>query len=228
MARSRGGRGRLGGLGGGEIRGTLGTLLRTTLAQAGAVKDALERGAREGRARLDDARLGRRHEEALAQLGAAVLEHVRRGDLADLEEIREIADAIAAVEEVEARLDDRDEPAPPPPSRRRAAVAPARRDDRADGTVSSGSWAPPRPAASAKVWRPTAPREHDQVEPPSNAHIDDAPEPGARFREDRRPRGGGITFARHDESGPDPDDDLAEYMNPDDVPPPGPSGKKQG
>jgi hypothetical protein len=217
MARSRRGRG-LGSLSSGEIRGTLGTLLRTTLAQAGAVKDALERGAREGRARLDDARLGRRHEEALAELGAIVLEQVRKGELADLEEIREIAEAIAAIEQIESRLDERTEPAP----RRAREAAPARRREPADdGTVSSGTWTPPQPqGGSVRVWRPSAPPE-DVTEDlgPRRAratHIDE--EPGAELREDRRPRRGGISFERHDDTAPDPDDDLAEYMHPDDVP----------
>ncbi|HEY5938570.1 MAG TPA: hypothetical protein VIU61_28155, partial [Kofleriaceae bacterium] len=47
-----------------ELRGTLGTLLNTALQQAGVVRDAardvLERGAREGRSRLEDARANRR------------------------------------------------------------------------------------------------------------------------------------------------------------------------
>ena len=207
MARSRRGRG-------GEIRGTLGTLLRTTLAQVGTVRDALERGAREGRARLDDARLGRRHEEALAELGAIVLDRVRSGDLADLEEIREIAEAIAQVEELEARLDEKEAPARAP-SRSLGRRDRERRED--DGTVSSGAaWSPPRPAAPARVWRPMAPREEA---PAPATHIDE--EPGARFREDRRGKGG-ISFERHDDTAPDPDDDLADYMHADDVP------KKQG
>jgi len=149
-----------------------------------------------------------------------VLDHVRRGELADLEEIREIADAIAAVEELEQRLDDREQPTRPlRPAARRETTR-----DGDDGTVSSRSWSPPRPAASSagRVWRPVT---------PAPTHIDEArhdaadadDEPGSRFREDRRPRAGGITFERRDETGPDPDDDLAEYMNPDDVPP-----KKQG
>jgi len=59
-----------------ELRGTLGTLIRTT---TGVVRDAIERGAREGRARLDDVRSrGRRH-DALADLGEIVLDLIRRG-----------------------------------------------------------------------------------------------------------------------------------------------------
>jgi len=270
MARSRRGRGGLAGLGG----GTLGTLWRTTLAQAGAVRDALERGAREGRARLDDARIGRRHEEALAELGAIVLDLVRQGELADLEDIREIADAIGAIEELEAQqaehapreraslsrgrrapvrgrarapssqhdADESGEHAPvdvdpdefsadeetsidSPMARRH----PRPRSGVDDGTVSSSSWTPPRPAAPERVWRPVLPDEptrnfrprRDSAPPerPERADRSDRDdEPGAQFREERR-RPGGITFERRDETGPDPDADLADYMNPDDVPP---------
>src|SRR5690349_19127750 len=86
-----------------ELRGALGSLLRTTLAQASAVRDALERGAREGRARLDDALGDRRRAEALADLGDIVLSLIRRGRLEELAEIPEIADAIAAIDDLEAR-----------------------------------------------------------------------------------------------------------------------------
>src|SRR6185436_17468369 len=75
-----------------EIRGTLGTLLRTTLEQAGVVRDALERGARSGRSRLDDVLAGRRRKDALAELGELVLDLIRRGeiDLGELPEAREL------------------------------------------------------------------------------------------------------------------------------------------
>src|SRR5215813_2242983 len=66
---------RRGGFGPPELRGTLGTLLRTT---TGVVRDAIERGAREGRARLDDARANRRRHDALADLGSLVLDLIRR------------------------------------------------------------------------------------------------------------------------------------------------------
>ncbi|TMQ17879.1 MAG: hypothetical protein E6J91_09220 [Deltaproteobacteria bacterium] len=60
------------------------------MAQAGVVRDALERGAREGRSRLDDALATRRRTDALADLGEIVLDLIRRGeiDLAELPEAR--------------------------------------------------------------------------------------------------------------------------------------------
>ncbi|HVV85793.1 MAG TPA: hypothetical protein VHE35_22195, partial [Kofleriaceae bacterium] len=97
MARSRG-RSRGSGL---PLGGTLGSLVRTTLAQAGAVKDVLERGAREGKARLDDARRERRREQALARLGEAVLDALRAGDGQELLERADVADALSDVEDLE-------------------------------------------------------------------------------------------------------------------------------
>src|SRR5262249_13923854 len=125
-----------------ELRGTLGTLLRTT---TGVVRDALERGAREGRARLDSARASRRRHDALAAaVGALVLGPPRRGEIslagppgagALARELDELAAPAPAVAEPE--------PDPPRPAVRRRfddRPPPARRDrDSDDGTVSSGA-----------------------------------------------------------------------------------------
>src|SRR5262252_9786221 len=81
-----------------ELRGTLGTLLRTT---TGVVRDAIERGAREGRARLDDVRANRRRQDALAELGEVVLDLIRRGEI-DLGELPEARDVIARLDELDA------------------------------------------------------------------------------------------------------------------------------
>src|SRR3954470_14312680 len=109
-----------------ELRGTLGMLLRTT---TGVVRDALERGAREGRARLDSARASRRRHDALADLGELVLDLIRRGEI-DLGELPEARDLVRELDE----LDDADpagaddaEPGPPRPAVR------SRFDDRARG-----------------------------------------------------------------------------------------------
>src|SRR5690348_3573009 len=104
-----------------ELRGTLGTLLRTT---TGVVRDALERGAREGRARLDDARANRRRHDALADLGELVLDLIRRGEI-DLVELPEARDLVRQLDDLDAEPDD-DPPAPPP----RASSARRRFDDR--------------------------------------------------------------------------------------------------
>lgn len=218
-----------------ELRGTLGTLLRTAWQQAGGVRDALERGARSGRERLDGLRADRRRTELLADLGEIVLDLIRRGEI-DPDELPEVGDLVAELDALDADADadhddGRDE-LPTPPTRRRfddrgdrggpSRGAPADRprdrgraargDD--DGTISSGArWSPPRPAAPQRVWRPpadepavAAARHHTPAE------IDPEATPPAR-----RPvmpphphRQGGISFE---------DDDLADYMHPDDVPP---------
>src|SRR5258708_27209510 len=119
-----------------ELRGTLGTLLRTTLAQAGAVRDAIERGAREGRSRLDDVRTNRRRSDALAELGEIVLELVRDGEI-DLAELPEAREVVARRDELDARDAEPPDRAPRPPTRKRF-------DDRDDGTVSSVARPPAR------------------------------------------------------------------------------------
>jgi hypothetical protein len=192
--------GRAGALSPPELRGTLGTLLRTTLAQASAVRDALERGAREGRARIDDALHERRRQEALAALGEIALDRLRKGELAELEAVPEAADVIAELEDLDSRHE-------PPARRAREWVSPPARSrfDRGrgrdadadaeaagDGTVSSASWQPPAAKEpAARVWRP------DQA-PPSQ-------------------KKGGINFNAPDDDDGD-EDDLAAYMHPDDVP----------
>jgi hypothetical protein len=102
MARSPSRRGR----GASDFGGTLGSLLRTTWAQAGAVREVLERSARTGRARLDEALGDRRRAAALAELGETVLDLVRRGEL-DLDELPEIRDTVDALDRLDAEGDDR-------------------------------------------------------------------------------------------------------------------------
>ena len=162
------------------------------------MREVLERGAREGRARLDDARRTRRRDDALVRLGEAVLEAVRAGDAQDLYDLPDVADALAELDGLDAGAEDPPErgwippgirdrfdrrPERPPP------IAPRGVDD--DGTVSSGARKP-------------------------------SSEPGARFQERApvpapAPRKGGIQFAADDDDVDD--EDLAQYMNPDDVPP---------
>jgi hypothetical protein len=190
-----------------EIRGTLGTLLRTAAAQVGPLRDALERTAREGRERVTDALSNRRRTDALAELGEIVLDLIRRGEI-DLGELPEVRDIVAHLDEVDAghhHAAEDDHDIAPPPARQRFDT---RRDD---GTVSSKTWAAPKKPA-AKVWRPPVddesaaataappPRHHRPVPLPKDPH-----------------RKGGISF--------DDDEDLSEYMHPDDVPPKGSSSE---
>ncbi|HEX4417780.1 MAG TPA: hypothetical protein VH165_07765 [Kofleriaceae bacterium] len=97
-----------------ELRGTLGTLLRTT---TDVVRDVLERGAREGRARFDDVRASRRRQDALAELGELVLDLIRRGEI-DLDELPEARDLVRQLDDHDAEAGD-DGPAPLRASARR-------------------------------------------------------------------------------------------------------------
>ncbi|HEY4057701.1 MAG TPA: hypothetical protein VGM39_13900 [Kofleriaceae bacterium] len=212
-----------------DLRGTLGTLVRSALQQVTGVRETLERGAREGRSRLDDYRSGQRRRDMLAELGEVVLDLVRRGEI-DAEQLPE---ARAVIHELD-HLDDADSHghshshedehehdhahAPRdyamPPTRSRFDTRSTGRDERRgpdDGTVSSGArWAPPaRTGRPTNVWRPPA-----DYAPHSNEAPDDADAPPARHAKPA-PRKGGITFGNDS----DDDSDLAEYMHPDDVPP---------
>jgi len=196
-----------------ELRGTLGTLINTALSQAGVVRDALERGAREGRSRLDEVRTNRRRNDALAELGELVLDLIRKGEI-DLGELPEAKQLVRTLDELDGddSGDDEDLAEVARPSSRK------RFDDRDDGTVSSSSpasasasrpWAPRKPSAPQRVWRP-------QTDPTPAPTPDEAPPVSSSSpREPRRlpnnpARKGGIAFD---------DEDLAEYMHPDDVPP---------
>lgn len=184
-----------------ELRGTLGTLLRTTLAQAGTIRDVLERGAREGRSRIDDALATRRRSDALAELGEIVLDLVRRGEI-ELEELPEIRDLVAHLDELDAGTDEE------PPARSIRKRFDARVHDEDDGTVSSSRpTARPtkKPAAPARVWRPPV------DEPPAHQDVPARERPVSRLAG----RKGGISFD---------DEDSADYMHPDDVPPKGSDG----
>jgi hypothetical protein len=212
MARQR----RRGGFSPPELRGTLGTLLRTTLQQAGAVRDALARGASEGRSRLDDLRTdlrsSRRRQEALAELGELVLDLIQRGEI-DLAELPEARPILAHLEELDAseaqENTERDSsPTVPPPTRKRFddRGAPTRARDASDGTVSASKWSPPprRPGKPTRVWKPDVSAAAEPEQPDTV--------PGHKALPARDPlRKGGISF--------DDDDDLADYMHPDDVPP---------
>lgn len=206
-----------------DLRGTLGTLVRSALQQVSGVRETLERGAREGKSRIDDYRSGQRRRDMLAELGEVVLDLVRRGeiDAEQLPEARSVLRELDALDDAEshphehdhADYDEEHEHAhrhglphehAMPPTRSRFDTRSAGRDEKRsdDGTVSSGAkWAPPaRAGRPTNVWRPPA----DYA-----AHTDEPPPAKAAAKK------GGITFGNDD----DDDSDLADYMHPDDVPP---------
>ena len=175
-----------------ELKGTLGTLLRTTLQQASAVRDVIERGAR---SRLEDLRHNRRRHDALAELGEIMLDLIQRGEI-DLDELPEARTVVEQLLDQAPDEHDHHEVATPP-SRSRFDDRPAKKPrDAGDGTVSSAAsrWALPKQGqpAPSRVWRP------DVAAPPPASVA--APV-----------KKGGISF--------DDDEDLADYMHPDDVPP---------
>lgn len=212
-----------------ELRGTLGTLLRTALQQAGGVRDAIERATSEGRTRLDNYRNDRQRHDALAELGEIVLELIRQGEI-DIDELPEARELVRHLDDLDASSDEadnealRDIAAAPQrqrfDARRSPTPAPARsargRDE--DGTVGSGvRWTPPKPAAPQRVWRPPADDAPSHPHEDRHAASEEAPAAPARrgvpipAMPNHPHRKGGISF--------EDDDDLAEYMHPDDVPP---------
>jgi len=257
---------RRGGFGPPELRGTLGTLLRTT---TGVVRDALERGAREGRARLDDARASRRRADTLADLGELVLDLIRRGEI-DLAELPEARDLVRQLDELDAEPIDEPPPPPRPTSRRRyddRSRDDRPRDDRPrddrprddrprpgrplsaasaadtsdDGTVSSGLSdrtmrpipARPKHTDSGSSRSPTKPMKG--LYRSRLADDDPSPSPPPPTRAPAATRGAAAVDIATADTAPrrsplplDPnrkggisfdDDDLDDYMHPDDVPP---------
>lgn len=147
-----------------ELRGTLGTLLRTT---TDVVRGALERGASAGRARLDDVRSSRRRTDALAELGELVLDLIRRGEI-DLAELPEARDLVRHLDDLDASGDD--EPDEPRASIRR------RFDDRGEDARGAGRLGPSGGASRARrddVWRPFA-ADSDERREPDDRHAPDA------------------------------------------------------
>jgi hypothetical protein len=202
-----------------DLKGTLGTLLRTTLHQVGAVTEAARQKARSQRVRLDGALLERRRQAALAALGELVYELAVSGQLGDLEEMPELARALDDIEAVEQRLADSE--SGPRQSPREAWGRPPRPREDDDAVAPQRARQRRQASEPLRVWRPPA----DPVPDMADAEVDDiaaASAPSARPAPRRRVpsrAGGGIAFI--DDGSPaaeDADADLADYMHEDDVP----------
>src|SRR3990170_8292957 len=89
-----------------DLRGTLGSLIRSTIDQVGAVREAVERGARNQRVWIDGALLQRKYREALAELGEAVYELAAAGELGDLADHPELASRLDEIQAIDERLTD--------------------------------------------------------------------------------------------------------------------------
>ncbi len=214
------------------------------MAQAGVVRDALatgaraalERGARDIRSRAD-ARGPRDRDGALAELGAVVLELIRAGEI-DLEELPEVQDIVDELDLIDRDRDDGrprrgrvrrrddgeldrfakfdhddrgdDDDTARPWSRDRFDDRDRPRRD-SDGTVSAASGpipAPRRVSTQTQVWRPAAQAAATAPSSPSSPGSSPA-SPHVNEPRSRSSSAGGIAFD---------DDDLDEYMHPDDVP----------
>src|SRR5688572_26606945 len=92
--------------GAGDLRSALGSLLRSTVEQMGAVKETLERQAQAQKVRLDAALLGRKRREALAELGRVAYDLAAQGRLGDLEDLPELGRALVAVEELDQEIEN--------------------------------------------------------------------------------------------------------------------------
>jgi len=176
------------------------------------VRDAIANTVGEGRSKLDEVRAGRRRQEAVAELGEIVLGLIRDGEI-DIAELPEAQALVRQLDELDAAEGVADEPAGarPPRSRfdeRGSKHAPASDD----GTVSSGRWTrPTQRIRPAHVWRPPGVEAAADPDDPADPLPSTAPAaPGQKSLPRDPHRKGGIQF--------DNDDDLADYMHPDDVP----------
>jgi hypothetical protein len=191
-----------------DLKGTLGTLIRTTINQVGAMTDVARRQARSQKQRLDTALLERRRREALTELGENLYELASRGDI-ELDELPELFQGVQAVEEIDREIAE-------------AAAETQKRNPRRPVRLERARPAEHPGDRRERVWRP--PVEADDVQPEAQ---EGSPEEaraalGRSSRESVRraastaSRGGGIVFVDEDDT--ESDDSLASYMNDDDVP----------
>lgn len=165
-----------------ELKGTLGTLLRTTINQLGAFTDVARRSALTQKQRLDTALLERRRREALADLGEVLYTLLKSGEI-ELDELPELVQAAEEIEELERRIAEAE-----------AEGGRGRRPVRISRTE-RGSRSEEDAAARARDARPT-----DRVWRPPG--IEPRPAPAAR--------GGGITFVDEDEPAEDLEEFMNE------------------
>lgn len=199
----------------------MGSLLRTTLEQVGAVKEAVEQQARGRGGLIDQAMVQRRRKDAMAKLGEAVHRLAQSGELGELALDPKVG---MLLEEIDAIDGDDGEDWQPDDD--------LQRTTRGNEAVSSASYAPRAAQPSAaegeyRVWRPTRPgqpeREEIADQPADNESPAPPPGPGRSSRLPRKSAqraGAGIRFveekARPED--PDSDEDLESYMHDDDVP----------
>lgn len=181
----------------------MGSLVQTALDQVGVVRTVVEREARAQRTRYDAARMDRRRRDALAALGALIVERDREGTLGDLADDRALRAQLARIEDLERP-----------------------RDHRGEDTQRGGAarWRRPEPSAPSsrsdgeRVWRPRRePPRPARRDEPRAASAEPAHHGDPRGDAAPAPPGGAIQFggAWDDHES---DRDLEQYMCDDDVP----------
>jgi hypothetical protein len=93
-----------------DLKGTLGTLIRTTINQVGAMTDVARRQARSQKQRLDTALLERRRRDALADLGEVLYQLASNGEI-ELDELPELGQGVQEIAELEQRIAEAEEAA---------------------------------------------------------------------------------------------------------------------
>lgn len=203
-----------------DLKSTLGSLLRTTLEQVGAVKDAVEQQARGRGGLIDQALEGRRRKDAMAKLGEAVYKLARTDELGALALDPTIGMCLEEIDAASGDSEFSDWPEGEDLSSSHRSEA-----------VSSANYAPARTPATSepgeyRVWRPTLPSKEVADDVSSSAAMDEPASrkpagPSARLpRKVAQRSGSAIRFALDKPRPEDPesDDDLASYMHDDDVP----------
>lgn len=205
-----------------DLKSTLGSLLRTTLEQVGAVKDAVEQHARGQGGLINQALVQRRRNEAMAKLGETVHRLARSGELGELALDPSVGMCLQEIDALDEDAEFSQWPEEDDMSSNQRGEA-----------VSSANYAPARTSAATesgeyRVWRPTL-FSQELVEHEQQAGSGPGDQPESRKSGGRSARlsrkvaqrsGSAIRFVEDKPRPEDPEseDDLASYMHDDDVP----------
>lgn len=146
-----------------DLKGTLGTLLRTTLNQVGALSDVARRSALTQKQRLDGALLERRRRDALADLGEVLYRLLKSGEI-ELDELPELVQAAEEIEELERRIAEAEAEA----GGRRRPVRIARAERAPDRSPEARARAE---KPTERVWRPPGVERPAPAPPPARGGI---------------------------------------------------------
>jgi hypothetical protein len=138
-----------------DLKGTLGTLIRTTINQVGAMTDVARRQARTQKQRLDTALLERRRREALAELGENLYDLATRGEI-ELDELPELVRGVQAVDLIDQEIAEAEHASS---AVRRPVRLERTRDDRI----------PPAGRSRERVWRPPVDPVDNEAAGPDDA-----------------------------------------------------------